>query len=242
MGDLLWPAYDGPGDLAAIEAVPLADRGLPGTTYELARPGRRAVAGPGRPVRAAGRDGGSSRRSGPSPSCSPTSIATPTCSTPRRAPHRRRSPCSPRTATSSSPRRWPPSSPGSPRRSTAACPASTSPSCCAGRAPGSWSPPAPTSRPRSGTARGSLAVEAGIEALLALGPTGADAAEAELLPIDGVRVGHLSALAAGAATRPPSWASRPRPPTSPPSSTPVARRARRSSQRTPTPTRSATPG
>jgi acyl-CoA synthetase (AMP-forming)/AMP-acid ligase II len=35
MGDLLWPAYDGPHDLAAIEAVPLADRGLPGTTYEL---------------------------------------------------------------------------------------------------------------------------------------------------------------------------------------------------------------
>ena len=35
MGDLLWPTYDGPGDVAAIEAVPLADRGLPGTTYEL---------------------------------------------------------------------------------------------------------------------------------------------------------------------------------------------------------------
>ena len=35
MGDLLWPTHDGPGDLAAIEAVPLADRGLPGTTYEL---------------------------------------------------------------------------------------------------------------------------------------------------------------------------------------------------------------
>ncbi len=35
MGDLLWPTYDGPADLAAIEAVPLADRGLPGTTYEL---------------------------------------------------------------------------------------------------------------------------------------------------------------------------------------------------------------
>jgi acyl-CoA synthetase (AMP-forming)/AMP-acid ligase II len=35
MADLLWPAYDGPGDLAKIEAIPLADRGLPGTTYEL---------------------------------------------------------------------------------------------------------------------------------------------------------------------------------------------------------------
>ncbi|WP_034804182.1 acyl-CoA synthetase [Intrasporangium oryzae] len=35
MGDLVWPTYDGPGDLAAIEAVPLSDRCLPGTTYEL---------------------------------------------------------------------------------------------------------------------------------------------------------------------------------------------------------------
>ena len=35
MGDLLWPTYDGPHDLAAIEEVPLTDRGLPGTTYEL---------------------------------------------------------------------------------------------------------------------------------------------------------------------------------------------------------------
>ena len=46
----------------------------------------------------------------------------------------------------------------------------------------------------------------------------------------------------GAATRRASWGSRPRPPTSPLSSTPAARRARRSSPRTPTPTRSATPG
>jgi hypothetical protein len=35
MDTALWPAYDGPGDLAEIEAVPLADRGLPGTTYEI---------------------------------------------------------------------------------------------------------------------------------------------------------------------------------------------------------------
>lgn len=35
MADLLWPVYTGPGDLADIEAVPLADRGLPGTTYDL---------------------------------------------------------------------------------------------------------------------------------------------------------------------------------------------------------------
>ena len=32
---LLWPTYATPADLAAIEAVPLADRGLPETTYAL---------------------------------------------------------------------------------------------------------------------------------------------------------------------------------------------------------------
>ena len=40
-----------------------------------------------------------------------------------------------------------------------------------------------------------LAIEAGMEALLALSPTGAGPA-GELDPIDGVRVAHLSALAA----------------------------------------------
>jgi fatty-acyl-CoA synthase len=35
MSDVLWPTYDGSHDLAAIEEVPLTDRGLPGTTYEL---------------------------------------------------------------------------------------------------------------------------------------------------------------------------------------------------------------
>jgi len=35
--DLLWPVFDGPADLASIEAVPLADRGLPATTYDLLR-------------------------------------------------------------------------------------------------------------------------------------------------------------------------------------------------------------
>jgi fatty-acyl-CoA synthase len=33
--ELLWPRYAGPADLAAIEAVPLADRGLPGSVYQL---------------------------------------------------------------------------------------------------------------------------------------------------------------------------------------------------------------
>ncbi|MET8809186.1 acyl-CoA synthetase [Streptomyces sp. NPDC004546] len=32
--DLLWPAHDSPADLAAIEAVPLPERGLPATTYD----------------------------------------------------------------------------------------------------------------------------------------------------------------------------------------------------------------
>ena len=35
MAGLLWPTYDGPHDLAGIEKVELTDRGLPGTTYEL---------------------------------------------------------------------------------------------------------------------------------------------------------------------------------------------------------------
>jgi fatty-acyl-CoA synthase len=40
--DLLWPDYTTPGDLAAIEAVPLAKRGLPESTYALlARAARR---------------------------------------------------------------------------------------------------------------------------------------------------------------------------------------------------------
>ncbi|MBB4688397.1 acyl-CoA synthetase [Amycolatopsis jiangsuensis] len=33
--NLLWPRYAGPTDLAGIEAVPLAERGLPGSTYAL---------------------------------------------------------------------------------------------------------------------------------------------------------------------------------------------------------------
>lgn len=35
MTDLLWPQYTAPNDLPTIESVPLAQRGLPGTTYEL---------------------------------------------------------------------------------------------------------------------------------------------------------------------------------------------------------------
>jgi fatty-acyl-CoA synthase len=32
--DLLWPSFDGPDDLAAVEEVPLTERGLPASTYE----------------------------------------------------------------------------------------------------------------------------------------------------------------------------------------------------------------
>ena len=35
MSDLLWPTYDWPVDLPVIESVPLAERGLPRTTHEL---------------------------------------------------------------------------------------------------------------------------------------------------------------------------------------------------------------
>ena len=35
MDGLRWPDYDAPGDLAAVEAVPLANRDLPANTYEL---------------------------------------------------------------------------------------------------------------------------------------------------------------------------------------------------------------
>jgi fatty-acyl-CoA synthase len=35
--DLLWPAYSTPDDLAGIESVPLAERGLPKSTYEVLR-------------------------------------------------------------------------------------------------------------------------------------------------------------------------------------------------------------
>ncbi len=35
MAELLWPVFDGLSDLASMEAVPLADRGLPDTTYDL---------------------------------------------------------------------------------------------------------------------------------------------------------------------------------------------------------------
>ena len=46
--DLLWPSFSGPSQLAAIERVPLGDRGLPASTYELVR--RAAELWPDRPA------------------------------------------------------------------------------------------------------------------------------------------------------------------------------------------------
>ena len=68
MSDLLWPTYDGPVDLSVIEAVPLAERGLPRTTYELLV---RAVLWPDRVALSVLPDGErwSSRWSEPTPSC-----------------------------------------------------------------------------------------------------------------------------------------------------------------------------
>jgi fatty-acyl-CoA synthase len=45
---LLWPYLHGPGDLAAVERVPLSERGLPASTYELVR--RAASLWPQRPA------------------------------------------------------------------------------------------------------------------------------------------------------------------------------------------------
>ena len=46
--ELLWPPLQGPSDLAAVERVPLSDRGLPASTYELVR--RAAELWPDRPA------------------------------------------------------------------------------------------------------------------------------------------------------------------------------------------------
>ena len=202
MGDLLWPTYDGPGDLAAIEDVPLADRGLPGTTYELLV--RAAGLWPDRVALSVLPDGdrweqpsertfaelladvhryanafhalGVRRTDGVAllaPNCDELITATLAAELAGIAA---------------------PINSGLSgehivellRRSGARVLVAAGPDL----APEVWD-----------HAR-NLALEAGIEALLALRPTGGRAAEAELLPIDGVRVGHLSAVAAEQPARP----------------------------------------
>jgi hypothetical protein len=44
----LWPEFADPADLAEVEQIPLSERGLPATTYELVT--RAAVLWPDRPV------------------------------------------------------------------------------------------------------------------------------------------------------------------------------------------------
>ncbi len=46
--ELLWPSFHGPSDLAEVERVPLCERGLPASTYELVR--RAAELWPDRPA------------------------------------------------------------------------------------------------------------------------------------------------------------------------------------------------
>jgi fatty-acyl-CoA synthase len=46
--ELLWPSFHGPSDLSAVERVPLSERGLPASTYELVR--RAALLWPDRPA------------------------------------------------------------------------------------------------------------------------------------------------------------------------------------------------
>lgn len=46
--DALWPAYASPDDLAEIDSIPLADRGLPDSTYAVLE--RAATLWPDRPA------------------------------------------------------------------------------------------------------------------------------------------------------------------------------------------------
>ena len=196
MGDLLWPTYDGPHDLTAIEEVPLTDRGLPGTTYELLV--RAAGLWPNRVALSVLPDG--ERWEQPSERTFAELLADV---------HRfanvfhalgvRRTdgvallaPNSDELITATLAAELAgiaaPINSGLSgehivellRRSGARVLVAAGPDL----APEVWD------RARE------IAVEAGIEDLLALRPTGGSAAEPGLLPIDGVRVGHLSALAA----------------------------------------------
>jgi len=196
MGDLLWPTYDGPRDLAAIEDVPLTDRGLPGTTYELLV--RAARRWPDRVALSVLPDGdrwqqptertfaelladvhryanvfhalGVRRTDGVAllaPNCDELITATLAAELSGIAAPINSGLSGEHTAELL-------------RRSGARVLVAAGPDL----APEVWD-----------NAR-DIALDAGIEKLLALRPTGGSAAEAELLPIDGVRVGHLSTLAA----------------------------------------------
>jgi len=196
MSDLLWPTYDGPDDLATVEAVPLADRGLPRTTYELLV--RAASLWPERVALSVLADGdrwehpaertyaelltdvhryanvlhalGVRRTDGVAllaPNCDELVTATLAAELAGIAAPINSGLSEPHIAELL-------------RRSGARVLVAAGPDL----APEVWE-----------SAR-ELAVQAGMEALLALSPTGVDQAESALTPIDGVRIGHLSALAA----------------------------------------------
>ena len=196
MNDLLWPAYDTPGDLTAIEAVPLTDRGLPGTTYDLLV--RAAGLWPERIALSVLPDGerwehptertyaellsdvrrygnvfhalGVRRTDGIAllaPNCHELITATLAAELAGTAAPMNSGLSRQHIAELL-------------RRSGARVLVAAGP----GLAPEVWE-----------SAR-QLAVEAGMDALLALSPTGGGPAGAELAPIDGVRVAHLAALAA----------------------------------------------
>jgi len=196
MSDLLWPAYDGPDDLAAIEVVPLADRCLPRTTYELLV--RAAGLWPDRVALSVLPDGerwehpaertyaelladvhryanvlhalGVGRTDGVAllaPNCEELVIATLAAELAGIAAPINSGLSGPHIAELL-------------RRSGARVLIAAGPDL----APEVWE-----------SAR-ELALQPGMEALLSLSPTGVGPGEAELTPIDGVRVGHLCALAA----------------------------------------------
>ncbi|MGZ5404178.1 MAG: acyl-CoA synthetase [Nocardioides sp.] len=196
MGDRLWPTYDGPGDVVAIEAVPLAERGLPGTTYELLC--RAADLWPGRVALSVLQDGdrwqqpvertyaellmdvhrhanvlhslGVRRTDGVAllaPNCDELVTATLAAELAGIAAPLNSGLSGEHLAELL-------------RRSGARVLVTAGPEL----APEVWE-----------RARG-LAVAAGMDALLALAPTGAGHPDVDLSPIEGVRVAHLSALAA----------------------------------------------
>jgi acyl-CoA synthetase (AMP-forming)/AMP-acid ligase II len=196
MDDLLWPTFDGPGDLPVIETVPLADRGLPGTTYELLV--RAAWLWPERVALSVLTDGerwehptqrtyaellrdvhryanvlhamGVRRTDGVAllaPNCDELVTAT--------------------LAAELAGIAAPINSGLSGQHIAELLRASGARVLVAA---------GPDLAPEVWEIARQLAAQAGMEALLALSPTGVDPSEGELTPIDGVRVGHLRALAA----------------------------------------------
>jgi fatty-acyl-CoA synthase len=196
MSDLLWPTYDSPDDLAAIEAVPLTERGLPSTTYDLLV--RAARLWPERVALSVLPDGerwqqpsertyaellndvhrcanlfhelGVGRTDGVAllaPNCDELVTATLAAELAGIA-----APINSGLSEDHIAELL--------RRSGARVLVAAGPDL----APGVWE-----------TAR-ALAAEAGVDALLSLSPTGVEPAGTELDPIDGVRFGHLAALAA----------------------------------------------